>query len=108
MPRRVTVALSIAALLLSSFGPAAASDVSVYKSNRDLGPSGVEVVTDLLIVRPLGLAVTLVGAAFFVAGVPFAAVTGDVDTIGRVLVAEPGNYTFTRPLGDLGLEPVGD
>lgn len=108
MGRRTIAALAAAALFVASALPAAARDVRVYTSGRDEGPSGVEVVTDLLIVRPLGVVVTLVGATFFVAGVPFAALTGDVGTIGRVLVAEPGAYTFSRPLGDLQLEPTGD
>lgn len=108
MHRRNVVALALAFLVLSSTSPAAASDLRVYSSARDEGPSGVEVVADLLIVRPLGVVVTLVGVTFFAVGVPFAAITGDVGTVGRVLVAEPANYTFARPLGDLELEPTGE
>jgi hypothetical protein len=26
--------------------------------------------------------------------------SGDMDTPARVLIVEPGNYTFTRPLGE--------
>lgn len=67
-------------------------------SPRDVDP-GV-VAADALVVRPVGLAATAVGAAIFVVALPFAALAGDVNRTGRILVGAPARFTFQRRLGD--------
>ena len=67
-------------------------------SPRDVDP-GV-VAADALVVRPVGLAATAVGAAVFVVALPFAALSGDVNRTGRILVGAPARFTFQRRLGD--------
>lgn len=64
------------------------------------GTDPMEVAADALVVRPLGLAATAVGAAIFVVALPFAAISGDVDRTGQVLVGKPARFTFRRRLGD--------
>ena len=61
----------------------------------------VAVVADVVVVRPLCLAVTAFGAAFFVVSLPIAAVAKSVKSSGNTLVVKPAQATFTRPLGDL-------
>jgi hypothetical protein len=63
-------------------------------------PDPAEVAADVLVVRPLGVAATAVGAVIFVLALPFAAIAGDVDKTARTLVGKPARFTFTRPLGD--------
>lgn len=55
---------------------------------------------DLLLVRPLGLVSTVAGTGVFILSLPFTWLGGNVDDAARVLVADPGKYTFVRPLGD--------
>jgi hypothetical protein len=59
-----------------------------------------EVAADALVVRPLGLAATAVGAAIFVVALPFAAIAKDVKGTGATLVGAPARVTFQRRLGD--------
>jgi hypothetical protein len=54
---------------------------------------------DLLILRPMGLAACVVGAAVSVWALPFAATTGAGAEVGDKLFTEPFEYTFTRPIG---------
>lgn len=58
-------------------------------------------IGDALVVRPLGVAATLVGLAAFVVSLPFSALGGNVEEAAQILVLEPAEYTFSRPLGDL-------
>jgi hypothetical protein len=78
-------------------GPVMSSETR-SASRRDVDP-GV-VAADALVVRPVGLAATAVGAAIFVVALPFAALAGDVNRTGRILVGAPAQFTFQRRLGD--------
>ena len=60
----------------------------------------VAVAADALVVRPVGLAATVLGAAIFVVALPFAALSGSVKDTGRTLVGQPADFTFKRKLGD--------
>ena len=62
--------------------------------------SGEKIAGDMFLVRPFGLASTLLGCAFFVISLPFSALGGNVGEAGEKLVAEPARFTFTRPIGD--------
>lgn len=59
-----------------------------------------EVAADVLVVRPVGFAATVVGAAIFVVALPFAAIAGDIDGASRSLVGAPAKFTFKRKLGE--------
>ena len=59
-----------------------------------------ETIVDLIAVRPLGFVTLTIGAAFFIASLPIGVISGSTDKAVKVLVADPFNYTFTRPLGD--------
>ena len=97
--RSFTAALVAAALLLGPVGSAAAAaldDEGLQATEKD-----TPVLLDAFILRPVGLALTAIGAALFV---PAAAVVGvtrptEVGKPFQMLVANPFRYTFIDPIG---------
>jgi hypothetical protein len=96
--KRVSAVLIAVALLLIQVGPAAASTPAQDLENR----GQTNLVFDGLILRPLGLVATAVGAAVWAVGVaPFVAITRPTD-LGQsmdYLIMRPVRYTFSDPLG---------
>lgn len=66
------------------------------------GDRGSDMAADLLLVRPLGLVGTVIGAGLFVVALPFTIPSGSVGDAAHEMVARPFEYTFSRPLGDFG------
>lgn len=64
-------------------------------------PSGIEMLLDVVVARPLGLASMVLGSAVFVVALPFTIPNGDVDSAAEQLVRKPARYTFKRRLGDI-------
>lgn len=62
--------------------------------------AGVMLV-DAFLLRPLGLAATVLGTATFVVTLPFSPPTRSADKAAKVLVVKPATYTFARPLGEV-------
>lgn len=58
-------------------------------------------VVDAVVLRPLGLAATVLGAGVFVISLPFTLPSGSVGDAAEELVAKPARYTFQRPLGQI-------
>ena len=50
-------------------------------------------------IRILSLGLAMVGTAFFIVALPFALSSGSTGDAWDALVAEPFQFTFTRPLG---------
>ena len=61
-------------------------------------PGAFAMVIDVPI-RILSLGLTTVGTAFFIVALPFALSSGSTGDAWDALVAEPFQFTFTRPLG---------
>ncbi len=61
---------------------------------------GFIIIMDTAVARPVGLVALVVGSAFFIVAMPFAATSGSLNTTADKLIAEPFRFTFTRPLGD--------
>jgi hypothetical protein len=61
----------------------------------------LKMAADTLVVRPVCLVATAVGASLFVLSLPIAAISRSVKRTARVLVVRPARATFTRPLGDM-------
>ena len=59
------------------------------------------IAADILIVRPLCLAATVIGAVLFVVSLPISMTTKSTDETARKLVGVPARATFTRRLGDM-------
>jgi hypothetical protein len=64
-------------------------------------PSARAVVSDVLVLRPLGFVGTILGGAAFVVSLPVTLATHKVDRTEKILVQEPYEYTFERPLGHM-------
>ncbi len=62
-------------------------------------PTAMAMAGDLLIARPGGLVLTVVGAAAFVVSLPFSAAGGNVGKAADQLVVGPAKTTFLRCLG---------
>jgi hypothetical protein len=85
---------------------ALALSVSVYSrpllADSVTGDKGADMLVDLVVTRPIGLAATVIGSAVFVLGLPFTIPSGSVGESACALIARPAAYTFKRPLGELG------
>ena len=97
---RIGSAFLTLVMALALAAPAAATSAL----SRDEGDAGVSVplVIDAIVLRPLGLAMTVMGAAFYAFPVvPLTAITrpSDLGKPFKVLVATPGRFTFVDPLG---------
>ncbi len=65
----------------------------------DIPPTAEAMAGDVIFVRPLSLAATILGTATFIVALPFTIPSGSVGSSAKVLIGEPAQYTFTRPLG---------
>lgn len=99
MFRSFAAALAMAGLVLSLASPALAVERLAVVEND---PSAMPMMFDILVMRPIGLAATLVGTAVYVFPVlPIMAVTrpSDIAEPLEPLVAAPGRFTFSDPIG---------
>src|SRR5512136_493369 len=87
--KKTSIALLVVCALIVSTVPA-------FGETTD----GMGIVADVLIARPVGLVAIVFGSAMYIVSLPFAIPSGSVDKAGKLLVADPFNYTFCRPLGD--------
>jgi hypothetical protein len=88
MKTKLLVSLCIATLSLGSVNVCRAEDNSVAA------------ITDVVLVRPGCFVATVLGSAFFVVALPFAAASGSIKQTADTLVITPAQATFTRPVGD--------
>jgi hypothetical protein len=72
---------------------------SVNTSRAD-DEKAVASIADVALVRPGCFVATLIGSAFFIVALPFAAASGSVKETADTLVVHPAQATFTRPVGD--------
>lgn len=103
--KKIAMPLLVASLVLPSANVLAAADPF-----NDDKPSTLAMYTDLLLLRPLGIGVTALGAVAYVVSLPFTLPVGGATEAGYVLVGEPALYTFARCLGctKVGYHPDAD
>lgn len=65
----------------------------------DESPSAGAMVGDLLVARPMGLVMTVGGAAAFVVSLPFTLLAGHASEAADTLMVGPARTTFMRCLG---------
>ena len=75
------------------------SAAPAFAASSDI--DAIDIVVDVVALRPIGIVSTIFGSAFFVVSLPFAAITNSIDTSFDLLVKDPFEYTFKRPLGDI-------
>jgi hypothetical protein len=85
--KKLTVTILIAICIIMNSMPAFGND------------QAFEATVDILLVRPVSLAATIVGTAVFIVSLPFSIPSKSVGATAQTLVVEPFNYTFTRPIG---------
>jgi len=86
--KRKIIAFLLAFVLIITAMPAAAE------------PTSDEIIPDVLIARPCGLAMIVLGSALFIVALPVALPSGSVGKVGRKLFLDPVEFTFIRPVGD--------
>jgi len=86
----------IAALICIPFASSALAEE--YFESKE--PGGGAMLYDMVVVRPIGLAATAIGAVFWVVSSPFSLSGDNFDTATESLVKAPAAYTFKRPLGE--------
>lgn len=94
-------------VLLAVTKPAVAQDAAkpneADEANETLeAPDAAgRMLMDAFLLRPLGLAATVLGTAVFFVTLPFSLPTHSADEAAKVLVVKPAKYTFARPLGQV-------
>jgi hypothetical protein len=92
----------LAGTLATFLGIAATGEATaggMYELQYEDEPDAAEMLADALIVRPMTLVASAVGAVGWVLSLPFTIPGGNVGEVGRKAVAEPLEYTFLRPVG---------
>jgi hypothetical protein len=97
--------LMIVAIIWIPTGAMATTDSDISRADpnyrfRDPQIEAGSMVADALVVRPLGIAATVVGFTLFVISVPFSALGRNVGEAWQGMVVYPAKFTFARPLGD--------
>jgi hypothetical protein len=64
-------------------------------------PDAINIVGDVVILRPFGFCALVIGTAFFVVSLPIAVISQSTKQTAEVMVADPFKFTFTRPLGEI-------
>jgi hypothetical protein len=92
---------AVAAVLVLLFAAASPVSGGVLEPDceRSQHATAGEIVGDLLIIRPITLAITFVGTGFWIASAPFTLIGGNFRRAGEVMFIEPAMYTFGYPLG---------
>lgn len=90
-------AARVAALLLSL---ALCAPPAFAHGEPVTGDRGTDMAVDLVLVRPLGIAASVIGAAGFVLALPFTVASGSTGETACEWIGAPLDYTFKRPLGD--------
>jgi len=101
-PREPAVNTTRFAACLLAAAIAGSSSLALAEDHAGLNdtPSPQAMALDLVLIRPISLAATVVGVGIFVVNIPFALMRGESPTEpAQRLVVEPARYTFTRRLG---------
>ena len=89
------VLLLALSMVLVPFG----SQVLAQAEVHDEEPSAGSMTYDLVVMRPLGAAATILGAGVWVLALPFTAINDSIPAASEKLVKDPFHFTVTRPLG---------
>lgn len=89
-------------VLALALGPGAGAQVLDAEDDEPIrqNPNPMNVTTDLLLLRPIGLVMIPVTAILYVISYPFAKASGSEEETYQSLVGDTIKYTFERPLGE--------
>lgn len=89
--KRALIALFISALVLPQ--------TLWAQSSIDESPTVGAMAGDLVVARPIGIVMTVVGTAAFVVSLPFTLLAGSASEAAETLMVGPAKTTFVRCLG---------
>ncbi len=69
------------------------------QSSADESPHFAKMAGDLVVARPIGIVMTVAGAAAFVVSLPFTLLAGSTGEAAETLMIGPARTTFVRCLG---------
>lgn len=87
------------ALLVTCLAAVLALPHPAYSQNVDEEPSALAMAGDLVVARPVGVVITVLGSAAYVVSLPFSLAGGNAKQAGEALVVGPAMSTFVRCLG---------
>jgi len=93
------VVLLVAVLFLCATSLVHAAEDSYMARTEDV--SAEAMIADGLLLRPAGIAATVLGTVVFVVTLPFSIPTRSVGKAAQKLIVDPARYTFVRPLGQI-------
>jgi hypothetical protein len=96
--KRTFVIFTVVALVFTTAGFSALAQEEMKIDNKAPAES---MIADFAVMRPLGIGATVVGTAFFIVSLPFSALGRNTDKAWNKMVADPFNFTFARPLGEV-------
>ena len=99
VPKYLILVIIVSILTIYSFPGVSMAETDDFDIN-DTSPEAV--VADVLLLRPLGLVATILGAGVYVISLPFSLPLGQEDEVAEKLVGYPAHYTFTREIGNVG------
>ena len=77
-------------------------NVSVFAADQSSnGPSVMDILGDVLCIRPLGFVRVIIEAVAFGVSLPVTAPLKKVDEAREFLIQDPYTFTFERPLGQM-------
>ena len=94
---KITIVALVASFALLFQGTAVTAQERIQALDDD---KAGYMMGDLVVMRPLGIAATAVGAVFYVLSLPFSLAGGNEPEARQKLMGDPAGYTFTRPLGE--------
>lgn len=100
MKSRVILLAVVSCLLTTTWTQADWRPISGHVGGKRLKTGSGEAVLVEVVVRPLGLASTVLGGALYVVTWPFAKLSGDTDKTKEHLINRPAEATFRRPIGN--------
>ena len=102
MKKTIVFLLTLALLVVPALGALGQTSSETAQGpgaeQQELPPAGA-IIGDFIFIRPFGVIAVAAGVVLTVASLPISVPSGSVGTVSRKLVAEPFNFTFTRPLG---------
>jgi hypothetical protein len=96
---KTLIKTSVTTMLFALFISLSSVSFAEYGYYDDERVTDQDIIADLALARPLGLVGSALGLAMQGVGLLFSVPGENFGETGEVLVEEPLNYTFNRPLG---------
>jgi hypothetical protein len=95
--KKWTVVFVVGVLVFMHLGSVAFGQENLKSYDEKAG----HMAADFLVMRPMGIIATAAGSVLYVLSLPFSLLGGNQQEAFQKLIAEPAEYTFQRPLGEM-------